>query len=234
MIEKKLNLLFHRVGTYSEPSFEDVSKLNFLCIIKHFSELEHINFRIVATFDDGYLSDYNFCVEHLALHNLNSIHFVVPAFIGKPGYMNRDHLIALHKDNRFIGSHSYNHVDLTSLSKAKLFEELYSSKCYLEDLLGDCVDKFSFPFGKYNTVVSNALKEVGYKSIYYSLPGIERGVNRIIPRMNINFLNEHLFSKSFVDTVVNRYYLYKMLHISKNTFKTFVPPYVYDKIRSVL
>lgn len=63
-----------------------------------------------------------------------------------------------------IGGHTYNHVDLTRVSPENAYREISEGKKALEDILGDTVESFAFPFGHYNTKLVMLVKKAGYKS----------------------------------------------------------------------
>ena len=58
----------------------------------------------------------------------------------------------------FIGSHSHNHIDLTTLNINELSNELIFSKKSLEDKIGIKINNFSYPFGKVNKFVYKKTK----------------------------------------------------------------------------
>jgi peptidoglycan/xylan/chitin deacetylase (PgdA/CDA1 family) len=61
-----------------------------------------------------------------------------------------------------IGSHGLHHRDLTSASSAELKAEIAISKKLIEDNVGMPVNAFSYPWGKHNARVENAVREAGY------------------------------------------------------------------------
>ena len=88
---------------------------------------------------------------------------------GKKNFIQKD-LMNLN-DNRewvdngmFIGSHSHNHLDLTSLNNDKITDELTYSKKILEDKIGVKIKNFSYPYGKVNNLVYQKTKEIFEKA----------------------------------------------------------------------
>jgi peptidoglycan-N-acetylglucosamine deacetylase len=60
-----------------------------------------------------------------------------------------------------IGAHTVNHVDLTAA--ADPLGELVDGKRYLEDVLGEEITSFAYPFGRFNSRVSRLAKSAGYR-----------------------------------------------------------------------
>jgi peptidoglycan/xylan/chitin deacetylase (PgdA/CDA1 family) len=84
----------------------------------------------------------------------------------------------------FIGSHSHNHLDLTSLNVDKMTNELTYSKKILEDKIGVKIKNFSYPYGKVNNFVYRKTKEIFEKATT-----INRG------RFDINIHDFHLIPR---------------------------------------
>ena len=128
-----------------------------------------------VTFDDG----YNHLVDILPVlmdeYGLRPLVFVPTAFIGRPNSWDYSHRLRTepHLDTRNIaalaargvefGSHGHRHVDLTRCDARALRAELTVSKSLLEDITGSPVTCISYPFGRYNQQVLEAVRESGYR-----------------------------------------------------------------------
>ncbi|MEK9209488.1 MAG: polysaccharide deacetylase family protein [Patescibacteria group bacterium] len=64
--------------------------------------------------------------------------------------------------NQEVGAHSLTHPDLPGVSLEKSREEIFGSKKYLEELLGQEVKMFCYPSGFYNDSVKNLVREAGF------------------------------------------------------------------------
>ena len=123
--------------------------------------------QIIITFDDGYKDLISCVLPILKKHNFNATCFIVSSLIGKKNMWDvgkkefcskrfNDDLNDIREwiDNgMFIGSHSHNHLDLTSLNINKITDELIYSKKILEDKIGVKIKNFSYPYGKVNNIV---------------------------------------------------------------------------------
>ena len=64
-----------------------------------------------------------------------------------------------------IGAHGYYHNDLAKINIADAANESKFSKQYLEDLTGQPINSFAFPYGAYNDEVIAAAKQAGYQQL---------------------------------------------------------------------
>jgi len=63
-----------------------------------------------------------------------------------------------------IGGHTYNHKNLTHLSKKEAYQEIINGKIELEHIIEDKVFSFCYPYGKYNASIKNLVKKAGFSS----------------------------------------------------------------------
>jgi peptidoglycan/xylan/chitin deacetylase (PgdA/CDA1 family) len=114
--------------------------------------------RIFFTWDDGHPDDFR----------LKDLHeqYAFPCILFVPAknregisVMNSSDLRRINSTIVDIGSHTYNHIYLTELTREGAKEEILNGKTYLEDILGKSVPHFCLPGGKYNkTIIKDALK----------------------------------------------------------------------------
>jgi len=146
---------------------------NTICM-RDFLQPENIPPRAVAiTFDDGYL-DNLVAFEELARRKMSATCFVVSGDIGErsrwpePGrepqtMLNAQHLKTMHDNGMEIGSHSRSHFHLTEVDDETLHSEVIHSKGDIEDILGQPVVSFAYPYGQENERVVNMVREAGYQ-----------------------------------------------------------------------
>ena len=138
---------------------------------------------LLITFDDGHESDLIVAAPELARRNLHAIFFIVWSYLGRPGYLNRDQVIALRSQGFEIGSHGMTHTRLSQISLAEASGELCESKRRLEDLLQEPVAAFALPGGHYNDAVLQEVWTAGYRRVMTSDFRIANRENRVMPRM---------------------------------------------------
>jgi peptidoglycan/xylan/chitin deacetylase (PgdA/CDA1 family) len=114
------------------------------------------------TVDDGFDTDLELA-KWLASRGLNATLFVVPEWIGKTGRVTWQQVQAIRDLGHEIGSHSYNHRDLTSIPNAHLRENLTESRRAIERHLRCDVSLLAYPWGRHNRKVQQAAREAGYQ-----------------------------------------------------------------------
>jgi peptidoglycan/xylan/chitin deacetylase (PgdA/CDA1 family) len=138
---------------------------------------------LLITFDDGHESDWIVAAPELARRDLHAIFFVVWSYLGQPGYLTRDQVLALRADGFEIGSHGLTHTRLSQISAADACDELCESKRRLEDLLQEPIAAFALPGGHYNDAVLELAWTAGYRRVMTSDFRIANRENRVMPRM---------------------------------------------------
>ena len=126
----------------------------------------------VITFDDGYVDNLAAC-EELVRNGAGASWFVVSGSVGTapawPGdgrpsgrLLNGDELRQMQAAGMEIGSHTVSHARLPTLDDSTLHRELRDSKQALEDVLGQSVDTFAYPYGQWDDRCAAAVKQAGY------------------------------------------------------------------------
>ena len=130
--------------------------------------------RIAISFDDGYLHLMEHLPKLIEKYQLAPTIFVPTAYIGQANKWDYSFIFqsAPHLDNAAIkrladlgvefGTHGHSHQPLTRLTPGALKEELENSKKRLEDITGGEVTRISYPFGRCNRRVLEAVAEAGY------------------------------------------------------------------------
>ncbi|AEE17642.1 polysaccharide deacetylase family protein [Treponema brennaborense] len=73
--------------------------------------------------------------------------------------LSADTIKAVRSELTAIGAHTQHHTYLTEIPLSDVRTEVVNNKKYLEDILGDSVNDFSFPGGKYNQGIFEAIKD---------------------------------------------------------------------------
>jgi peptidoglycan/xylan/chitin deacetylase (PgdA/CDA1 family) len=68
----------------------------------------------------------------------------------------------MHAGSMEIGSHTVSHVRLPEVDDARLAEELTASKAALEDVLGNAISSFAYPYGAWDKRCADATRQAGY------------------------------------------------------------------------
>ena len=127
---------------------------------------------IVLTFDDGYEDFHSRAMPLLSRYGFTATLFltsgwvqdVEPGFGGRrPGRMlSRNQITEVAHAGVEIAAHTRRHPQLDQLPERLVWEELYTSKAWLEDMLGVQVPGLAYPFGYSNSTVRRVAHETGY------------------------------------------------------------------------
>jgi peptidoglycan/xylan/chitin deacetylase (PgdA/CDA1 family) len=132
---------------------------------------------VSITFDDGWQSVYDRALPLLAQHDFLSTQYVNASSIETPNFMTAAEVRRMHQNGHEIASHSYNHVDLTSIGAGKLDEEMRKGEESLA-AAGLGTDNLAPPFGRSDPQVD------WYASQYFDIVrGTREGINT---RQNID------------------------------------------------
>ena len=138
-----------------------------------------------VTFDDAFLDLRDNALPVLRQLGISAVTYVVAGKIGGTNdwdaaagarvcpLMDRADLLAWQAAGQEIGSHGMTHVHLTRMPPAQARAEIFDSKKKLEDLAGQAVRHFCYPYGDVNPAVRDLVGEAGYRTATTT----ERGIN---------------------------------------------------------
>ncbi len=126
------------------------------------------------TLDDGYLNNYTDAMPLLLQHGFTATCYVVSQLLGRSNEW--DHAIGIRPAPLMgaqqikgwadagmeIGAHTRTHANLVQSSDETMQTEIRDCKHELEDILGQSVDQFCYPFGIYDIRHPPMVKNAGY------------------------------------------------------------------------
>lgn len=153
------------------------------------------------TFDDGFASVFDYAFETLTRYQLPATVFLVAETLtpaGRvvdwvdtpPGFplrtMTLEQVLMMQDAGVQFGSHSYSHLDLTTLSYQDCVSDLTRSRTLLEDLLGRPVPLLAYPRGRHDEHVRRAAERAGFAYAFTLPESAERVGPLAVPRVGIH------------------------------------------------
>jgi len=129
---------------------------------------------VALTFDDGYENFYEYAYPELARYGFRAMVYLISDLIGQPStwfardgratppLMDATRIRQLRRDGVDFGSHGASHVKLGEQDEGRIQAEVTRSKSALEDLLGEPVAHFCYPYGSYDLRALKAVEAAGY------------------------------------------------------------------------
>ena len=125
------------------------------------------------TFDDGYSDFHEHALPVLARFGFTATVFVIADLLGganswdQPGprktLMTAEEIRLIAASGMEIGSHGRRHVSLTSVPTADLTAEVSGSRAVLQEVSGQDVAGFCYPYGHVDAPAVNAVRAAGYQ-----------------------------------------------------------------------
>lgn len=117
---------------------------------------------ILITFDDGHLNNYTTAFPIMKKYGFTGVLYIVANYMGADQYMNADQIKEMASAGWEVGSHSVNHLDLTSLDPERQRYEVVDSRTILEEKLGVPILTIAYPFGISNSGIIDYAHFAGY------------------------------------------------------------------------
>lgn len=143
---------------------------------------------VAITFDDGYRDFYTDVFPILKKHSVKATLYVITGFLDRPNFLTRVQLKEIAGSGLIeIASHTLHHIDLKKADEKTSRQEIIESKKALEDIIGNKVYDFAYPYGSYSENSIKLVKEAGYltavttKSGIIQTPGNKYSLYRLRP-----------------------------------------------------
>lgn len=174
--------------------------------VSEFENGANVAGRLTISFDDGYDDTYRFFREVLEPRKIPVTVFVTVGFIGKtavwdykpnpPVHISIGQLKQMLATGLVeVGGHSMTHAVLTRIDDRALEYELSDCRKTLMDMLSVDVRYFSYPFGRFDNRVIDAVQKAGYQAAFCGVPERLPKHDKLfaIPRIPL-YLTDNLFT----------------------------------------
>lgn len=195
---------------------------------------------VSINFDDGWLSSYENALPLLTSYGFVSDQFMVTGRIGGgfPAYMTSAQVYDAQTKGVKVGSHTVNHVDLTTLSTIEAQQEIHGSRQDLISIGINPVNIFSYPYGGYNSSIQQLVRNSGYIAARSSDGGYNDKTTDIYALKRQPMTNATTFThiKNYIDTALsNKTWVILLFHeidYSGNAYA--VTPELFDQTLTYL
>lgn len=162
--DNKIDVYFNDIdfGTLSYIPMVSIIGDNNSEIVSKDDNLDNSDKKFIAfTFDDGPGKYTSELIDTLELNNSSATFFM----LGNRMKYNTDIIKKVYNSNSEIGTHTYSHKRLTSLSNDEIYNEINSSEIIFNDITGDHLKYLRPPYGSYN----DHIKGLGYNIILWNI-----------------------------------------------------------------
>jgi peptidoglycan/xylan/chitin deacetylase (PgdA/CDA1 family) len=164
---------YHSVGgkdEFSLPAAQFAAQLDLIAAqgrptisLHQIAERKFDRHGVVLTFDDGLADARTTVLPMLQQRAMRATFFIVPALVGKPGFLDWDGVRALQAAGMEIGSHTVDHARLADLGEGAVRWELVESKRILEHELHVPIEAVAYPFNSVRARIVDAAAAAGYR-----------------------------------------------------------------------
>ena len=120
---------------------------------------------VALTFDDGPSAYTISILDILKRYNISATFFVVGSEVKKfPDIIQR-----IYREKHIIGNHTWNHPDITTLSRNELWKEINSTNIQIKKIIGHSPDLFRPPYSSINDKNADAIKKSGMTSVLWNV-----------------------------------------------------------------
>ncbi len=116
---------------------------------------------LALTFDDGVSDFTDDLLDILKENHVPATFFILGQSLESNNFYKRT-LIRMIREGHVIASHSFNHPDLTSLSRDQIFEQMERTDQVIQSIVGIRPRFVRPPYGYVNQKVVNVLRSCGY------------------------------------------------------------------------
>jgi peptidoglycan/xylan/chitin deacetylase (PgdA/CDA1 family) len=129
---------------------------------------------ILLTFDDASAGQYTEALPVLRRHRFRATFFVMTVVLGKPGWLTRGEVRALDRAGMTIGSHTWDHKEVTTYAGTDWATEIDAPTRDLEHLVGHPVRLFAYPYGLYDRAAFPHLRRARFSAAFQLAERLDR------------------------------------------------------------
>lgn len=156
-------------GRYMSPVVQVVSTMVSGRLVPIY-KVETPEQRIAISFDATWGTELtDEILDILERHGVKTTFFLAGYWVEKhPDYVKK-----IHDAGHEIGTHSYAHPHMNSLTREQIIADLQKNHTLLKDITGEDPTLFRPPFGEYSNKVIEAASSLGYHTIQWSIDSLD-------------------------------------------------------------
>ncbi|MFD2515540.1 polysaccharide deacetylase family protein [Pontibacter locisalis] len=121
---------------------------------------------VMITFDDTNLDQYTNAVPELEKYGFKGVFFIMTVSLNRPRYMTREQVKDLSDKGHAIGSHTWDHHNVKKFQGQDWVTQVEKPKKVLEEITGQPVTYFAYPFGLWNQQAIPELRSRGVTAAF--------------------------------------------------------------------
>jgi peptidoglycan/xylan/chitin deacetylase (PgdA/CDA1 family) len=126
------------------------------------------------TFDDGNVTDHTVALPALRRRGWGGLFFIVPAWVGRAGYLGWAEVRELRREGMGVGAHGFDHTWFARLDDAAIRTQLREARRLMEAELGEAPATLSLPGGSGGRRAVRLAREAGFILVATSEPRLAR------------------------------------------------------------
>jgi len=121
---------------------------------------------VMLTFDDTDLDQFTVARPELEKHGFKAVYFVMTVSLGRPKYMSKAQVKQLADEGNVIGSHTWDHHNVKKYQGHDWVTQIEKPTKTLEEITGQKITYFAYPFGLWNPEAIPELKKRGFVAAF--------------------------------------------------------------------
>lgn len=121
---------------------------------------------VMLTFDDTDLDQFTIARPELDKYGFKAVYFVMTVSLGRPNYMSKAQVKQLADEGNVIGSHTWDHHNVKKYQGRDWVTQIEQPTRKLEEITGQKVRYFAYPFGLWNPAAIPELRQRGFVAAF--------------------------------------------------------------------
>ncbi len=161
---------------------------------------------VVLTFDDGYRDNYDHAFQIMKEEGFVGTFFIVTDVTEQRNvaYMTWEQVVEMKEAGMEIGGHTRTHANLPGLSVERIWREVAESRALLQQRLGQEVNSFAYPYGRFDDGVAHLTDLAGYHVAVSTKQGVTHTTGNLMSLRRIR-VRGGMFPPELMETI--RYWM---------------------------